>query len=97
MSRAGAPSDLRPWVEDRRQLGVMVRRLTLRREETVETVPLDHPATGPGWWAVECRGREEWRWTDGAAELALRPGGPAVLEVDIAALPAYRVADLAAA
>ena len=43
-SRAGAPTDMRPWLEDRRSLGVYVERIVLRGASEMHEVPLDHPA-----------------------------------------------------
>ncbi len=81
---------LQPWIDDHRQLGVMVRRLSLRRDENLDNIPLDHPDIGKGWWAMERDAHTHWRWTSGAAELTLQPGGPALLEVDIGTMLAYR-------
>jgi hypothetical protein len=53
VSRAAKPCELRPWVVDRRPLGVMVSRLTLRRGAELEAIPLDHPQLSDGWWGVE--------------------------------------------
>jgi hypothetical protein len=69
VSRAAAPCDGQPWVEDRRRLGVMVSRLTSRCGDAVEPIPLDHPMLVDGWWAVEGAARRLWRWTDGDAAL----------------------------
>jgi hypothetical protein len=96
VSRATAPHALRAWVEDRRSLGVMVRRLTVRHGDTVEVIPLDHPRLRDGWWALERDGWRHARWTNGSAELPLEPGGPAILEVEIGTMPGYLVADAAA-
>jgi hypothetical protein len=97
VSHAIAPSELRPWVGDHRRLGVAVRCLTLRRDGDVTTIPLDHPDIRKGWWAAEHEACAQWRWTDGVGELMLEPGGPALLEVDIGAMSAYRVPESAAA
>ena len=43
VSRAGAPTDTRPWLEDRRRLGVYVERIVLRGASEMREVPLDHP------------------------------------------------------
>lgn len=51
VSRGMVPSQVRPWIDDRRYLSVMVPRLTLRlRDETVIAIPLDHPDLVDGWW-----------------------------------------------
>jgi len=75
-------------MDDRRRLGVMIRRLTLRRGEDARSVPLDHPMLTEGWWAVERDGAAMWRWTDGDALLPLE-GGAAVLEVEAAGMARY--------
>ena len=77
VSRAATPCETRPWVEDRRRLGVPVRRLTLRRSNDKTEVPLDHPTLTNGWWDVERDGDAPWRWTNGNA--LLRVDGPAAL------------------
>ncbi len=80
VSRAGMPASLRPYLDDRRQLGVMISRLAIDGR----TLSLDSPDLGAGWWASEPTGR----WTDGAASIRLHAG--AVLEVFVAAtLDAY--------
>jgi hypothetical protein len=91
VSRATSPDALRPWVGDSRSLGVSVRRLTVRHGDGVEVIPLDHPRLHDGWWALERDGVRHARWTNGNAELPLAVSGPAVLEVEIAALDAYLV------
>ena len=57
VSRAGSPTDTRPWLEDRRCLGVYVERIVLRGASEMREVPLDHPGLSQGWWAVERDGR----------------------------------------
>jgi hypothetical protein len=82
VSRAGSPTDARPWMEDRRRLGVYVDRITVRGSDDVQDIPLDHPGLSQGWWAVEQEGLALHRWTDGAAVLSLPPlDGPAILEI----------------
>ena len=92
VSRAVRPSQARPWSGDRRGLGVMVRRVTLRGPGQVLDVPLDHPALRDGWWALERDAGSAWRWTDGNAALPLCGGGAGVLEVRIGPPLAYPVA-----
>ncbi len=69
VSRSAVPSALRPWIEDRRRLGVMVQKLEWRDGAHAMSVPMDAPALTQGWWAAETDGRMHWRWTDGDAEL----------------------------
>jgi autotransporter passenger strand-loop-strand repeat protein len=84
VSRATRPCDLRPWVEDRRRLGVMVSRLTLRSGKQAVTIPLDHPRLTHGWWDLERDGCTLWRWTDGHALIEPLDSGPVTLEVTVA-------------
>ena len=81
-SRSTVPSVLRPWIDDRRRLGVMVQRLTLRAGDAVEMFPLDHPALRDGWWAIERDAHAMWRWTNGDAVLPLAIGTASFLEVE---------------
>lgn len=101
LSRSVVPAALRPWQEDRRQLGVRVRALSLRRgAERIDLAP-DDPRLAVGWWAPEREAAAIWRWTDGAARLPL-PCGGAILEVwtgeplDYPQLEAAAAADCAA-
>jgi hypothetical protein len=82
ISRASSPAAVRPWMEDRRRLGVYVERISVRSAHEVRAVPLDHPGLTCGWWAVEQDGGEQRRWTDGDALVPLPAlSGPAMLEV----------------
>ncbi|OJW24291.1 MAG: hypothetical protein BGO51_07835 [Rhodospirillales bacterium 69-11] len=91
-SRATAPADVTPWIDDRRQLGVAVSRIVLRTGSDFNEMPVDHPALGRGWHAVETHGRSMWRWTDGAAALPIGSGDSAVtLEVHVGATATYRL------
>ncbi len=82
VSRSAAPTDARPWLEDRRRLGLYVERIVLRSSDDVREVPVDHPDLSQGWWAVESSGTAKRRWTDGNAVLPLPDmAGPTMLEV----------------
>ena len=82
VSRAGAPSDARPWLDDRRRLGVSVERIVLRGAGELHEVPVDHPGLSRGWQAVERDGAALRRWTSGDALLRLPPlRGPGMLEI----------------
>jgi hypothetical protein len=82
VSRASMPTDSRPWLDDRRRLGVHVKRIVLRSGINVVELPLDHPALSCGWWDVERNGVTMRRWTDGAAVLPLPAlDGVALLEL----------------
>lgn len=79
VSRASAPTDVRPWLEDRRELGVYVSRLVLRGAHDVHEVPVDHPDLSHGWWAVERDGAALRRWTNGNAIVPLPQGTAATM------------------
>lgn len=82
VSRAGSPADTRPWLDDRRCLGVSVERIVLRDRTGVKEIPVDHPELSQGWWAVEKVGSAPRRWTNGNATLELpATDGPTMLEV----------------
>jgi hypothetical protein len=87
LSRTAKPCDLSPWIEDRRRLGIMISRLTLRQDTTVETIPLDHPLLVSGWWDIESDDIACWRWTNGDAVIPGVPTmlqGPMILEITVA-------------
>jgi hypothetical protein len=95
-SRCAVPSVVRPWLEDRRRLGVMVRHMTLRYGTDVVDFAPDDPRLIDGWWAAERDDAATWRWTDGDA--ALPPtDGFAILEVLIGETPPYPLAEPACA
>ncbi len=100
VSRAALPTEAKPWLEDRRRLGVYVKRIVQRRESEVWEVPLDHPTLLQGWWAVEHAGSALRRWTNGEAVISLPASdGPTLLEVHLAyaslAYPIERLAQVA--
>jgi hypothetical protein len=82
VSRAGAPADARPWLDDRRCLGVSVERIVLRGSSELREIPVDHPGLSQGWHEVERAGTALRRWTSGDAVLKLPAlGGPTMLEI----------------
>ena len=94
VSRSTAANRLRPWVEDRRRLGVMLSGLLLRSAGTAIPLPLDHPSLQQGWWAPEWHDSGTLRrWTDGAAVLpawcTAGTGAPLIVEVQVAATARY--------
>ncbi len=92
VSRAQAPTEARPWLEDRRRLGVCVKRIVLRGADEVREVPMDHPGIKRGWWTVEHDGPMVSRWTDGAAVLPLPAmRGHVVLEFHLTGSMTYVV------
>ena len=92
VSRAQSPTEARPWLEDRRRLGVRVKRIVLRSAEELREVPVDHPDLTRGWWAVERDGQIMSRWTDGEAVLPLPAmSGNVMLEIHLAGSMTYVV------
>jgi hypothetical protein len=89
VSRASAPCDVMPWVEDRRPLGIMLRRITLHCGDSHQDIAPDHPILGAGWFPVEGGGGEIWRWSDGNAALML-PADTTLLEIHIGQGKVYR-------
>jgi hypothetical protein len=82
MSHAAAPTDVRPWLDDRRRLGLCIERIVVCNAEDLREVPVDSPNLTRGWWAVEREGITLRRWTDGDTVLPLPAiDGPAVLEI----------------
>jgi hypothetical protein len=64
LTSASPPSLRRPWLDDRRPLGLPVRQVSADGRP----LPLDGPAFGAGWWAVE-HGAAPFRWSAAAATL----------------------------
>jgi hypothetical protein len=92
ISRAQSPTTARPWLEDRRRLGVRVARVVLRGASEVREVPVDHPCLAEGWWAVERDGIAISRWTNGEALLPLPAmQDDAMLEIHLAGVMTYAV------
>ena len=85
VSSAQAPTEARPWLNDRRRLGIRVKRIALRGTDGLREVPVDHPELTRGWWDVERDGLMMSRWTDGEAVLPLPAmRGHGVLEIHLA-------------
>ena len=89
MSRAGSPTDVSPWAEDWRRLGIYVGHIVTHSRTGPNTLPLDHPSLREGWWAIEQAGRLLRRWTDGNALLPVPPG-TTMVEIHLAGRMAYR-------
>lgn len=91
-SRAAEPAALRPWLDDRRALGVAVKRIVLRTAEDVMEVPVDSPDLHDGWWDVERAGATAFRWTAGSALLPFPAfSGHAMLELHLHGTAEYPV------
>jgi hypothetical protein len=92
LSRAQSPTEARPWLDDRRRLGVRVRRIVLRGANERREIPMDHPDLTEGWWDFEWDGRMMSRWTDGDAVLPLPEiAGLGMLEIHLAGEMLYVV------
>jgi hypothetical protein len=92
LSRAQSPTEARPWLDDRRRLGVHVKRIVLRGADDLREIPVDHPDLTRGWWAVERDGQIMSRWTDGEAVLPLPAmQGTVMLEIHLAGSMTYAV------
>ena len=89
-SRTAKPSTSRPWVEDRRSLGVMVQQVVIKTSHDQEVIAMDDPRLTNGWWAAEADAATIWRWTAGEAALPLN-AGPAVIEVLVGETQSYPV------
>jgi len=88
VSAATRPADARPWLDDRRRLGVAVSRL----EADGAVLPLDGPDLRAGWHAPERDGGRHWRWTDGDAAINL-PHGTTLFTVTLVQACRLPVAD----
>lgn len=82
-SHAAVPADVTACPDDRRRLGVALAAVVVETGTTRHDVALDSAAWGAGLHGVETAGDRSWRWTDGAALLAL-PAGASVLEIELA-------------
>ena len=92
LSHAQSPTEARPWLNDRRRLGVRVKRVVLRGTGETREVPVDHPNLSQGWWAVEQDGPMMSRWTDGEAVLPLPAmRGHVILEIQTAGAMIFAV------
>jgi hypothetical protein len=92
LSRAQSPTEARPWLEDRRRLGMRVKRIVLRRADELREIPVDHPNLTRGWWAIGRDGQMMSRWTDGEAVLLLPVmSGTVMLEILLVGSMIYTV------
>jgi hypothetical protein len=92
ISRAQSPTEARPWLADRRKLGVRVQRIVLRGTNELREIPMDHPQLTEGWWDIERDGQMMSRWTNGDAVVPLPAmDGPIMLELHLAGGMTYTV------
>ncbi len=92
VSRAASPSDTAPWMEDRRRLGVMVKRILIRHAARTSAIPLDDPRLTQGWWLPERDQTCLWRWTNGKAPVPA-PASQCSIEITIGATVPYPTAE----
>jgi hypothetical protein len=92
VSRSAVPSDIRPWVDDPRKLGVAIRRITVWREAQCSDIALDDPQLVDGWWEVERNNATMWRWTDGNAALPIG-GDRLMVEIVVSGTVPYSVTE----
>jgi hypothetical protein len=92
LSRAQSPTEARPWLDDRRRLGIRVNRIVLRGANELREIPMDHPDLTKGWWDIERDGQMMSRWTDGDAVVPVpKMDGHVMLEVHLAGEMVYAV------
>lgn len=90
VSRSGVPSELLPYPNDWRRLGVAIRRIVARDSAGVMEIPADHPALAGGWYQAERDGSTMWRWTNGDAVLPITmTDGPGVVEIELGCTTVY--------
>jgi hypothetical protein len=92
VSRGAIPSDIRPWVDDPRKLGVAIRRIAVWREAQCSDIALDDPRLVDGWWEVERKNATMWRWTDGNAALPIL-GDRLIVEIVVSGTVPYSVTE----
>ena len=72
-SGKATPAEAQPWLDDRRQLGVVVSEITIW-PNTTAALPIPLDTLADGWWNLETGPTGSRRWTDGDAALPLPPG-----------------------
>jgi Ca2+-binding RTX toxin-like protein len=90
VSRSAVPSEMRPWVDDPRNLGVAIRRITVWHDAQCCDIALDDPQLTDGWWEVERNNATMWRWTDGSAALPIE-GDRLIVEIVVSGTVPYLV------
>jgi hypothetical protein len=89
-SRSAVPSEVFPWLDDPRPLGVAVRLFRLRDRSGETVLPADHPALTDGWHAAEHQpGGGTWRWSDGDARLPIVADGPCLMTIELSEAGAW--------
>ncbi|MDR3532299.1 MAG: Hint domain-containing protein [Rhodopila sp.] len=96
-SRSVVPGDLKPYLDDPRQIGVAVRGITIRGQAGRAEFAADHPALAHGWHAPERADRALWRWTKGHAALPIGAvEGPVIVDVMISETTTYLIDEVRA-
>ena len=91
-SRWSCPTDLKPWCNDHRRLGLAIREIHVADAAGERVIPADHPGLAPGWHPVERDAASAWRWTDGAGRIPIDAAGPAVVTVVLGGATTYCLA-----
>jgi hypothetical protein len=92
LSRAQPPTEARPWLNDRRKLGIRLKRMVLRGSSERHEIAMDCPALTEGWWDIEREGQMICRWTNGDGVVPLPAlDGHVILEVYLAGEMVYAV------
>jgi hypothetical protein len=90
-SRTVVPSEITPYLDDPREIGVAVREVVVRGLTDRREYAADHPALAPGWHAPERLGSSIWRWTNGRGVLPIEAThqGPFIVEVLVSETTTY--------
>lgn len=92
-SRSVVPSDLVPYLDDPRKVGIAVRKISVQSQAERQEFGADHPSLADGWHAPEFAADSVWRWTKGYGLLPVEAtNAPAILEIVVAATTKYRIA-----
>jgi hypothetical protein len=91
VSRNAAPCEVKPWMDDRRRLGVPVSRISIQSDGRYADLAMDDPTFADGWWAPERDRTTIWRWTDGSACLPFT-GKRAIVEITVCGTLQYPIA-----
>ena len=94
VSRFAIPTDVVPYADDARRLGVAVSSISIRSQGNDVLIPADFPIDASGWHDAEQLDTSSWRWTDGAAQLPLSDvQGASVVTVTCRTVAGYPIYD----
>ncbi|MCB8878787.1 Hint domain-containing protein [Acidisoma cellulosilytica] len=90
LSKSSTPADVQPWLDDRRQLGVMVESILLfdHADGGLRVIDMQDDNLRDGWWTIEMIKGQPARWTNGSAAIPVTAGTRSV-EVILAAVSRY--------